>query len=454
MSTVNPPPSPGWGRRHFLQASLLAAGASALLGRKSRGGPGPENMVGAGIRREIFIPSPHAGASVVAASYYTRPQGLDLISIAEIMQRSDTVEAADFRYSPDNGRTWAAGEEFPTVGVRPGGRLRRAMRAALADPVTGRLLQFYMEGILPSDDPLEGFRQWVTYYRASEDGGRTWYVNEQIIQQGPEFNADHPIAGVRRHHTGFMIGDIASRPIFLADGTLLVPVLIAPAGPDGNYFNAGGGYTYTDGAVLRGRWGPDGRHLQWERSELIKIDPNLSTRGADEPTLEVLADGRLLMLIRGSNDKKPHLPGRRWMAYSSDQGRTWTKPVPWTYTDGSAFFSPAASSQLLAHSSGRLFWLGNISPTNTTGNRPRYPFIIGEVDRRTGLLERQRVRVVDDKAPHESTLLALSSPSSREDRETGEIVVNMTRWGANSAGNGRNDYNWTANAYLYRIPVA
>jgi hypothetical protein len=69
-------------------------------------------------------------------------------------------------------------------------------------------------------------------------------------------------------------------------------------------------------------------------------------------------------------------------------------------------------------------------------------------------LERQRVRVVDDKAPHESTLLALSSPSSREDRETGEIVVNMTRWGANSAGNGRNDYNWTANAYLYRIPVA
>ena len=37
--------------------------------------------------------------------------------------------------------------------------------------------------------------------------------------------ADHPLPGVRRGHTGTMIGDLASRPIFLADGTLLVPLI-------------------------------------------------------------------------------------------------------------------------------------------------------------------------------------------------------------------------------------
>jgi hypothetical protein len=307
-----------------------------------------------------------------------------------------------------------------------------------------------LEAILPTDDPLEGFRQWVAYCRVSEDGGMTWYANDQIIHRGEEFNADHPLPGVQRGRTGFMIGDHASRPIFLADGTLLVPVIVAPAGPDGNYFNPGGGYTYSDAAVLRGRWGADGRHLEWELSQLVKVDPNLSTRGMDEPTLGVLADGRILMVLRGSNDRKPGLPGHRWAAYSSDDGRTWTKPEPWTYTNGESFFSPAASSQLFAHSSGRLFWFGNISPVNPTGNRPRFPFIMGEVDRRSGLLDQASIRVVDDRAAHETSALQLSSPSTREDRETGEILLNLTRFSEFSKDA---EHDWTANAYLYRIAV-
>jgi hypothetical protein len=185
----------------------------------------------------------------------------------------------------------------------------------------------------------------------------------------------------------------------------------------------------------------------------VKGDPALSTRGMDEPTVAPLADGRLLMVIRGSNDKKPELPGRRWVSYSSDQGRTWTKPAYWTYTSGDYFFSPAASSQLISHSSGRLFWLGNIRPDNPKGNRPRYPFIVGEVDTRTGLLDQASVRVVDDRGPGDGELLALSSPYSREDRETGEIVLNMTRFGARSVGSDLANYNWTADACLYRIPV-
>ena len=112
--------------------------------------------------------------------------------------------------------------------------------------------------------------------------------------------------------------------------------------------------------------------------------------------------------------------------------------------------SPAASSQLFAHSSGRLFWFGNICPVNPTGNRPRYPFIMGEVDRRSGLLDKTSIRVIDDRAAHETSALQLSSPSTREDRETGEILLNLTRFSefAKDA-----EHDWTANAYLYRMAV-
>ena len=193
--------------------------------------------------------------------------------------------------------------------------------------------------------------------------------------------------------------------------------------------------------------------MEWELSQLVKGDPQLSTRGMDEPTVAPLADGRLLMVIRGSNDKKPWLPGRRWVSYSSDQGRTWTKPEYWSYTTGELFFSPAASSQLLTLSSGRLFWLGNICPANPTGNRPRYPFVIGEVDRRTGLLDQTSIRVVDDRGPHDSAMLQLSGIASREDREMGEIVLNLTRFSAEPVDAADATHNWTANAYLYHIPV-
>ena len=366
------------------------------------------------------------------------------------MSRSDTVDVAYVRTSRDHGQTWTAAAEVPTLEVRPGGKFRRALRGGVADPRTGRFVRFQIEGLLPTDDPLEGMRQWYVTYQVSEDGGRTWLINEQIIQRGAEFSPTHPLPGVWIGKNCVMIGDVASVPIVLADGTLLLPVIITPLGPDGTYHNPGGGYTYTDAAVLRGRWREDGR-IDWELSALMKGDPALSTRGMDEPTLAPLADGRLLAILRGSNGGKPVLPGRRWAAFSSDAGRTWTTPVPWTYADGSEFFSPSSCSQLVPHSSGRLFWIGNISPQNPTGNQPRHPLVIGEIDLRSGLLRRETVRVIDERRAGDSPLLALSIFSAREDRETREIVVNLSRLFERSPPEPNRD--WTSHAYLYRIPV-
>ena len=426
-----------------LSAMLVFRGT---VGAEPAGSP----VVDPGIRREVFVRSPTPGMAVfLSTSYYPRPKGLELISMYGLIARSDTVDGAFFRRSEDNGRTWSVPVEVPTSAHRPDGTFRRVTLGGSTDPQTGRFVRFRNEAVLPTDNPLEGMRHWYVGYTVSEDGGLTNVVDEQIIQHGAEFSAAHPLPGVWVGRNCVMMGDFASIPVTLADGTLLMPVCITPVGPDGNYFNPGGGYTYFDVAVLRGRWQAD-KHIAWELSSVVKGDPARSTRGMDEASLAALADGRVLMVMRGSNDKKPELPGRRWVAYSSDGGKTWTQPRPWTYANGEDFYSPASSSQLLTLSSGRIFWLGNITPQNPSGNSPRYPLVIGEVDRQTGLLRQATLRVIDDRGPNETTQLQLSNFAAREDRETGEIVLHLCRFFEHTTGAQR---DWTSDAYVYHIPV-
>lgn len=393
---------------------------------------------GLNISRQVFVPSPGPGIGVLGASYYTRPTGGDLISLHQLISRSDTIDVAYVRHSSDNGRTWSAPEERAMRETRPNGTLRRHPRGGFVDPGSGRYVTLWVEGVLPTDNPLEGMKAWTLYYSVAQDGVEL--VNEQVRQAGFD-----PLPGVYPGKNCVMMGDLTCRPITLRDGMILVPCQISPLGPDGSYYNPGGGYTYTVCGVVRGRW--TGVRLEWELSQLVDCEPGLSTRGMIEPTLAVLDDGRVLMVMRGSNDVKQELPGYRWHSFSSDDGRTWTKPVPWMFANKEKFFSPSSCSQLLAHSSGRLFWLGNIAPGNPRGNGPRYPFVIGEVCRQSGLLKRETVQVIDDRQPGEDEKLTLSNFYAREDRVSQEIVLHMTRLFARP----QPGYNWTADALQYRV---
>jgi hypothetical protein len=395
------------------------------------------------IRRDIFFRSPGEGVAVMAFAYHTKPRGGDLISIDQRWTRSDTIDVAYIRRSRDHGVTWTAPIELRTGERRPQGMLRRHPHPGFVDQ-RGRLIEFWTEGVLPSDDPLEGLRQWNIYYRISNDGGRTFSAASQIIHTGTEFNARHPLPGIWTGKNCVMLGDRTCVPIGSRDGRILLPVQITPLGSDGKLYNPRGAYTYTEAAVLHGR--REDNELRWEMSELVRGDPSRSTRGMDEPTIAFLEDGRLLMVLRGSNDRAPELPSYRWFSLSSDGGRRWSDPQPWTDDDGQPFFSPSACSQLLRHSTGRLFWLGNITPTNPRGNRPRYPFVIGEVNRGTGLLMRGSIRTVDTLQEGEDPILSLSNFYAREDRRTREINVHMTRLFARPTG-------WAGDAYLYRIRI-
>ncbi len=420
-------------RRGFLSSGALLAGLPAAAWQGGR----------TGIWRELFLRSPGKGTAVMAYAFYTQPRGGRMISVETRWSRSDTIDIAYMRHSANNGRSWSEPVARATAEKRPEGMLRRHLRAGFVDPGTGRYLEFWQEGVLPSDDPLEGMRVWSLKYRVSKDG-RIFGNPLTVIHEGGEYSAAHPLPGVYTGRNCAMLGDQTSKPVAGPDGSILLPVQLSVLGADGKLANPGGGYTYTNAAMLRGRW--KGDELVWRMSDQIRIDPAASTRGAVEPTIERLDDGRILMVLRASNDKRPELPSYRWVSESGDGGMKWSPPRPWTYDNGERFYSPSACSQLLKHSSGKLFWLGNITPANPAGNRPRYPFVIGEVDRRNGLLRKESVRVVDDREEGEDKILTLSNFYAREDRETRQIALHMTRLFAHPNA-------WEGDAMLYRIAV-
>jgi hypothetical protein len=126
--------------------------------------------------------------------------------------------------------------------------LRRHPHPGFVDQ-RGRLIEFWTEGVLPSDDPLEGLRQWNIYYRISNDGGRTFSAASQIIHTGTEFNARHPLPGIWTGKNCVMLGDRTCVPIGSRDGRILLPVQITPLGSDGKLYNPRGAYTYTETAM-------------------------------------------------------------------------------------------------------------------------------------------------------------------------------------------------------------
>jgi hypothetical protein len=237
---------------------------------------------------------------------------------------------------------------------------------------------------------------------------------------------------------GIMLGDVGCRPIRIANGSILLPVQI----------RAGltAGLDVYDVAVLIGTWNA-ANTLDWTISARLVGTPAVSTRGWVEPTLMEMPDGRILMIVRGSNKNKTSLPSYKWYSISSDGGLTWSPLAPWGYTDGTTFYSPSSMSRLIKHSNGKYYWLGNVVPTNANGNAPRYPLVIGQVDPVSLRLIKSSLVTIDDLRPEDPTTLQLSNFHTLEDRVTGQLVVYMSPF-------GRDPVNpWTCPAYAYRIDM-
>jgi hypothetical protein len=363
-----------------------------------------------------------AARSPLTNACYISPTGLELIAYGGS--------------SPDNGRTWtplAPSPDFDSS-LPPG--YRREKHPPFFDAVTGRVVTVVNSmdtpGLDPKiEEPPVALKTYYLRYRVSVDGGRTYLFDEPIVQKGP-YSAAEPFADVRVGRNAIFMGDAGSLLLRTRQGRILVPAQVCLADQKGELASPGGGFTYTDVLVLIGTWRDDLR-LDWETSERVRADPVRSTRGMIEPTLAELADGRLLMVMRGSNggskDPDCRIPGYRWYSVSADGGYHWTTPEPWCYQDGTPFHSPSSMSQLLRLADGRTVWIGNLCPDNPRGNSPRWPLVAGVVDPGSLRLVRESVLVIDTQAPEDKAGVELCVHGSVfQDRETGDIVVPMLRY--------------------------
>jgi hypothetical protein len=343
---------------------------------------------------------------------------------------------SDNKSSEDNGLTWNEYKYSPDFHSGLPYGYRREKVTSVLDHLTGRIVTIINSLDTPGLDPgvIEPPLAQFTYYlryTVSEDNAKTWLFEEPLIQEG-NYTEQYPFEGIRIGKNSIYLGDLGCIPIVTKKGKILVPAQTTLAGKNGELLNPGGGFTYTDVVVLIGTWSNDKR-LSWKMSQRVQADPERSTRGMIEPTLLDLKDGRILMVMRGSNggslDPQDTLPSYKWYSVSDDGGETWSKPEPWCFEDGTPFFSPSSMSTLFNHSSGRCFWVGNISDTNCQNNSPRWPLVMVEVNTQTLKLIRSSLVTVDTQ--HQEDLsrgrLDISHVTLLEDRETKEIIVTYPR---------------------------
>jgi hypothetical protein len=380
-------------------------------------------------------PGPDSSSSVRLISRSLTPKVPGWYNAVYLEQTGANLRSGD-NVSTNNGRTWKAELMQPDfVSGLPHGYRRDPVTSAL-DPFTGRLITILnaldTPGLDPTlNEPPVAQETYYLRYRVSADSGKSWRFDAPLVQAG-DFTPQHPFEGVWVGKNAIYLGDLGSIPIVTRAGKVLVPAQTTPLGPDGKLWNPSGGHSYTDVLVLIGTWTNDQR-LSWHASQRVTADPKRTTCGLIEPTLAEFPDGRILMVMRGSDagqaDPRHELSSSKWFAVSQDGGETWSTPAPWTFEDGQAFFSPSSMSALFRHSSGRCFWAGNLTAHNSQGNLPRWPLVIGEVDPRCLKLVRASVLTVDTQRPEDKNRgrLDLSHLTLLEDRETKQIILTYPR---------------------------
>ena len=345
------------------------------------------------------------------------------------------LRSGDF-VSEDNGVTWTKNPMTPdfTKGLPHG--YRRNETTSVFDRGTNRMITIVnsidVKDLDPGiHEPPVAQKTYYLRYRVSDDAGRTWRFDDPIVHKG-SFNAQNPFPGIFIGKNSIYIGDKGSIPLVIRSGKILVPAQTTILGKDGELSNPGNGHTYTDVVVLIGTWDKEGK-LSWEMSDRVEGDPGRSTRGMIEPTLTELKDGRLIMIMRGSNASRGSteyvLPSHKWISVSEDGGRSWTKPEPLGFENGKPLFSPSSMSTIFKHSSGRYFWVGNMTEKNSEGNLPRWPLVLAELNPDNLKLIPGSLLVLDTRTKEDETRgrLDISHLTLIEDRKTKEIILTYPR---------------------------
>lgn len=396
------------------------------------------------INKRLLFRSPGPGTIVNGCSFYLEKEGGKMQLTRTLEMKDDIFDSYEIAFSEDYGNTWSDFTRVPVKDVLPNGTRRWNYLPAWIDPTNGNALTLGNEGVFPNDLASDAAKHMFLKYRVSPAGETSFKVEDSIVQTG--YTAEHPFEGVFIGKNGMQIGDIGCKPIRTQEGKIIIPGQLYPTDEKGNYYNPYGTITYTDLALIMGTW-QDNHSIKWDKMVQIRDKKQVSTRGFIEPTMMVMPDGRIMMVIRGSNEgQHDKLPGRKWLSVSEDHGHTWSPIEAWTYDNGEEIKSPSSFSTLIKHSSGDVYWFGNIPNVpgeEPWGNGPRRPLVMGKVDTKSLKLIKDSVITVDDIQPGEPKRVNLTSNFYvYEDRQTKELVLHFTR-----AFPG----DWIGHAYQYRI---
>jgi hypothetical protein len=409
------------------------------------------------VKREIYREHPRPKTSVWAAAHYVGP-GLLREERCSTMARSDTPKKPKRRWSKDNGRTWSEYEPMPEFVTNPQGlRIVWCPMSYFHDAEHGVLMSVWLRQATLKKRHGKKTRKVggnQTFSRISRDLGRTWSEPRQMTYEpGAVFDPKKPLDPEYLNYNPAYAGNNVIRH---SNGTLVHAVCSVNINEDISVLNPKGVSAWHAPPDVRcigslcfiGRWDDQLGDYRWEPGKPVWVTRSVSSRGLIEPEVAELKDGRVLVVWRAANDRldPKEMPGYKLFSVSTDGGKTLSPPKPWTYEDGTPFFSPSAIHRMIRHSvTGKLYWIGNISPRPVRGNSPRYPLVIAEVNEEIPALKRDTVTIIDDRRPEDSAKLQLSNFSLLEDREDHTLEVYLTRLGEDPK-----DF-WGANAYKYTL---
>jgi hypothetical protein len=424
--------------------NLLAAIRNVLAAPESEGAAAPwrTNLPIALVKKEIYLEHKAPQVAPWVSLQYVGPQ-MQLREVQGIERESDVGEEIKARWSADNGLTWS---DF--VPVQPSNKTNyngvsvwEGECAGVYHDVSGLLVQLWLRQI-----ELKGIYHNFTYIRTSKDQGRIWTEPKQLrYETGNTFDIAQPLKpGFLHRNEGYPGNNIFVRP----NGTLVLCLAHANALSDPKNDSR----PWRLGSVcFSGKWDPAKRDYLWEPAARVEISQDISARGLMEPEVAELKDGRLLIVWRGSttgwDGTTAKLPGRKLFSLSTNGARTLSPPAEWKYDDGSSFYSPSSFHRMIRHQkTDKLYWLGNISSTPPSGNSPRYPLVIAEVNEQKAALNRSTVTAIDDRKLGQGDIQFSNFPLI-EDRMTHDLILYMTTFGQE-----QDPKHWaTADNYRYTL---
>jgi len=385
------------------------------------------------LTRELYLPA--AGEDkALWITVSSLDGGLTREEILRSSSESDAYLNWERRTSLDSGRSWSPREPIGDVVQRlPGGGLVTYPCGSQYEPVLGIRYERRMRRLWPGNEPFTF--HWGDHEHPFNDHtsvveyDSTGAGREKLLryEEGPDFDVENPFnPEFCRTNQAYLGVGLA----FAADGAAYYPLVCHPR--DRSSHNQGG-------IVLMRR---DPSSGEWSASNQVFLRPDQSSRGLLEPDAAVLADGRVLIIARGSNTET--VPGRKWMTVSTDGGRSLEPAQELGYDDGGSFYSPSSIHTLIRSSrNGRLYWLANIVPEPPDGNGPRYPLLVGEIDESQLAVRRDSLATIDERQEDEPEAVQLSNFSVIENSQSQDIEIYLTRIGEHA------DHFWQGAVYRY-----